>query len=140
MSRLTQPHTGDSQACASAAKERIELLESEAETAAAEAQAAAEAAEQALAAAKEAAAVELAAAQAAAAEALAAAAEQAAADAHKLQAELDAVKVRLECGGEALVHAPARWPATDSECFDAECVDTPHTHVHARHRWLPRRR
>lgn len=85
---------GESQACAAAAKERIEVLEQEAEQAATEQQAAADAATQALEEAKSVAATELQTAQEAAAAELRAAQEQQETDRKKLQAELEAVKVR----------------------------------------------
>lgn len=87
---------GESQACAAAAKERIEVLEQEAEQAATEQQAAAEAAAQALVVAKSDAAKELQAAQEAAAAELQQVQEQQETERKKLQAELEAVKVRLK--------------------------------------------
>lgn len=85
---------GESQACALAAKERIDILEQETEAAAAEHQQALEAAAQTLKDAQEAAAKELLKAQeAAAAEAKLVAAQHEVA-VKRVQAELDAVKVR----------------------------------------------
>jgi hypothetical protein len=84
---------GESQACAAAAKERIEVLEQEAEQAATEQQAAADAAAQALEDAKSVAATELQAAQDAVAAELQQAQEQQETERRKLQAELEAVKV-----------------------------------------------
>ena len=84
---------GESQACAAAAKERIEVLEQEAEQAAADQQAAASAAAQALADTQAEAAKELQAAQDAAAAQLQQAQEQHEAERKKLLAELEAVKV-----------------------------------------------
>lgn len=89
---------GESQACAAAAKERIEVLEQEAEQAATEQQAAAEAAAQALETAKADAAKELQAAQAAAATQLQQVQEQQEGDMKKLKAELEAVQVRVGVG------------------------------------------
>lgn len=87
-------HAGESQACATAAKDRIEALEQEAEAATTEHQQALEAATQALREAQEAAMKQLQEAQDAAS-----AQAQQVADAHvaevaKVQAELNAVKVR----------------------------------------------
>lgn len=87
---------GESQACAAAAKERIEVLEQEAESTAAEHQQAADAAEAALKAAQEAAAQQLQEAQEAAAGQLQQASEQREAEVSKVQAELAAVKVSMD--------------------------------------------
>lgn len=92
---------GESQACAAAAKERIEVLEQEAEQAAAEQQAAAEAAAQALTEAQASAAKDLQAAQEAAAAELQQAQEQQEGERKKLQAELEAVRVRFARGAHA---------------------------------------
>lgn len=92
---------GESQACAAAAKERIEVLEQEAEQAAAEQQEAAEVAAQALTEAQASAAKDLQAAQGAAAAELQQTQEQQEGERKKLQAELEAVKVRFERGKHA---------------------------------------
>lgn len=93
--------TGESQACATAAKERIDILEQEAETSATEHQQALDAAAQALKAALEGAAKELLEAQEAAAAEAKLAAEQHDWTVNKVQAELAAVKVR--CGWTPLL-------------------------------------
>jgi hypothetical protein len=94
---------GESQACAAAAKDRIEVLEQEAESTAAEHQQAGEAAAAALKAAQEAAAQQLQEAQEAAAGQLQQASEQREAEVSKVQAELAAVKVsRHSCSTTAI--------------------------------------
>lgn len=85
---------GESQACAAAAKERIEVLEQEAEAAAAEHQQALEAAAQQLKEAHELAAQQLKEAQEVAASQLQATNDQHESAINKVQAELSAVKVR----------------------------------------------
>jgi hypothetical protein len=87
---------GESQACAAAAKDRIEVLEQEAETAATEHLQAVDAAAEALKAAQEAAAQQLQEAQEAATVQLQQANDQREADISKVQAELAAVKVRCK--------------------------------------------
>jgi uncharacterized coiled-coil protein SlyX len=87
---------GESQACAAAAKERIEVLEQEAETAATEHQQAVDAAAETFKAAQEAAAQQLQEAQEAATAQLQQANDQREAEISKVQAELAAVKVRCD--------------------------------------------
>jgi hypothetical protein len=98
---------GESQACAAAAKDRVEVLEQEAETTATEHQQAVDAAADTLKAAQEAATQQLQEAQEAAAAQLQQANEQREAEIGKVQAELAAVKVPADAAA-SLERVPGR--------------------------------